>query len=295
MSWPAAEVEIDESLVSSLLEEQHRDLAERPLVHLDTGFDNVLWRLGDDLLIRMPRRAVASTLIANEQRWLPHLAPRLPLPVPAPARLGRPSPLFPWPWSIVPWLAGVPADREPVTNAVDAATRLGAFLGALHHDAPSSAPHNDWRGVPLAVRAVTFEERMVDLGDHIEAVLVRPVWEAALAAAPFSGRPRWVHGDLHPGNILVADGTVVAIIDFGDMCAGDPATDVAAVWMALPSEGVDAFWEAYGSPDRSLVSRSLGWTVLFGLMLLQIGLRDHPTYERVARLALERAAAARID
>ena len=301
MIWPDDDVTVGPELVAELLAEQHPDLARLPLVHLDAGFDNVLWRLGADLVVRLPRRSLAVGLVENEQRWLPELAPRLPLPVPAPVRVGRPSGSYPWPWSIVPWLEGKPGDRAALTDPSDAARRLAEFLAALHHEAPAAAPHNSWRGVPLADRAGSFEERMAALDGRLDAVTldgrldaaarIRELWEAALAASVHSGAPLWVHGDLHPANVLVAGGTLAAVLDFGDLSAGDPANDLAAAWMLLPDEARDEFWARYPSRDEGLMARSAGWALLLGLMLLEIGLSGRSTYERMARVTLGRLVA----
>ena len=291
---PAAEVVVDEPLVRALLAEQHPDLAALPLAELGAGWDNTLWRLGDDLLVRLPRRAAAVPLVEHEQRWLPGLAPMLPLPVPAPLRLGRPSEAigYPWPWSVVPWLDGTPGDEATMERPDDAARRLGRFLRALHVEAPSDAPRNPVRGVPVGDRLATFEERLAALAVEIDEAAVRAVravWDRALAAPPFAGPPRWLHGDLHPGNVLVANGTVAAVIDFGDLCAGDPASDLAGAWMLLPADAVSVLLAAYAGIDPALEARALGWAVLFGLMFVSIGLEGRPTYAAVGRRTIERA------
>ena len=291
---PAAEFDIGEPLVRALLAEQHPDLADLPLRELNAGWDNVLWRLGDHLLVRLPRRHVSAQLTLNEQRWLPHLAGSLPLPVPSPVRLGVPSNGYPWPWSVVPWLDGRPGDRAEITRPDDAAGRLGGFFRALHREAPLDAPQNPFRGVPLTERADAFKDRLSSLSAEVDVDATRSVWDGAVAAKPWGGPPVWLHGDAHPANILVVGGTVGAVIDFGDICAGDPATDVAAAWMLLPSVSVLPFFNAYGAVDADLERRALGWAVLFGLMLLAIGLdrapgSGHPTYEAIGRATLARA------
>lgn len=291
MAWPAAEIEVDEDLIRSLLREQHPDLARLPLADTGAGWDNLLWRLGDALLVRLPRRATAAALTVHEQRWLPELARRLPLPVPAPRRVGRPGGRYPWPWSVVPWLPGSPADGAGLIDTVDAAVRLGHFLDSLHRPAPAEAPANPWRGVALAERTATFDERVSVLAAEIDVPATRRLWDRALAVAPWSGTPRWLHGDLHPANILLAQGTVSAVLDFGDLCSGDPATDLAGAWMLLPAGAMAHFHAAYGGVDDDLEMRSLGWAVLFGLMLLGIGLDDRPTYETVGRATLARVTA----
>jgi len=283
---------VSESIVRSLLAEQHPDLAALSLVQVDEGWDNTLWRLGDDLVVRLPRRELAAQLTMNEQRWLPVLAPLLPLPIPSPVRLGRPSERYPWHWSVVRWLGGVPADRAAIADPHDAAVRLGRFLRALHGGAPRDAPQNPFRGVPLIARAATVEERLANPALGIDVPSIRRVWDAALGAEPHIGTPVWIHGDLHPANVLVAGGTLAAVIDFGDLCAGDPATDLAGAWMLLPRRAFGAFSSSYGGAeggvDADLARRSQGWALLFALMLLEIGLDGRPTYERVARSTLAR-------
>jgi len=288
VSSPRAEIDIDTDLVRALVVDQHPDLAELALTRVAEGWDNSLWRLGDSLLVRLPRRAVAAPLTINEQRWLPGLSARLPLPVPAPVRIGRPSAEYPWGWSIVPWLDGVPGDRAELSDPVDAAARLGRFLRALHHNAPAEAPHNPYRSVALAARSATVDERLEHLAGEVDAEAALRVWHQALAAPPWTRPPVWVHGDLHPANTLVAHGTLAAVVDFGDLCAGDPATDLAGAWMLLPASALGAFRAAYGGTDVDLERRSLGWALLFALMLLGIGLEDRPTYARVARSTLAR-------
>ncbi len=287
---PEAEIEVDEATVRDLLAAQHPDLAGLRLRLLDAGWDNILWRAGDDLVVRLPRRQAAAELVLNEQRWLPELAAVLPLPVAAPLRTGRPNAVYPWAWSVVPWIDGVPGDRVASIDPAATAERLGSFLRALHQPANPAAPISRWRGVPLARRADTFEERLNTLAGAVDAGRLRSVWRLALDAPAFGGPPRWLHGDLHPANTLFQDATLAAVIDFGDVCAGDPATDLAAAWMLLPALSIPDFFDAYGanSDDGGLYRRAIGWAVLFALMLLQIGLDDKPTYATVARATIER-------
>ena len=285
---PAAEVDLDEPELRALLTEQHPDLAGLPLTRLDEGWDNVLWRLGPGLLVRAPRRQAAASLAVNEQRWLPELAPRLPLPVPVPVRVGRPGAAFPWSWSVVRWLPGTPGDRAQLGQPEESARRLGLFLRSLHQAAPVDAPRNPYRGLPLVQRAPLFEARFAELGSSIDRSATRRVWDRALAARQWTESPVWLHGDLHPANVLVELGTLSAVIDFGDMCAGDPATDLAGAWMLLPATAIPAFAEAYGGIDSELERRTLGWAVLFALMLISIGHGGRPSYQRVGESTLAR-------
>lgn len=292
MGSPEAEVDIDAALVRALLAEQHADLAGLPLRALDAGWDNSLWRLGDDLVVRLPRRAAAVPLAVNEQRWLPSLAAALPLPVPAPARVGVPSDRFAWPWSIVPWIEGEPGDRAVLVAPDLSAARLGAFLAALHRPAPADAPVNAFRGVPVAERSAGFADRLAGLAAEVDADALRTVWRAACEAPAHAGPPVWLHGDLHPANVVVHHGRLAGVVDFGDVTAGDPATDVAAAWMLLPVASFAAFGAAYGGVAAALAARARGWAALFGLLLLGIGRADKPTYEAVARGTLDRVVTA---
>ena len=285
---PPAEIDVDEGLVRSLLTDQHPDLADLPLEELDSGWDNVLWRLGDGLLVRLPRRAAAAVLAANEQRWLPALAPGLPLIVPVPLRIGQPADRYPWPWTVVPWLDGTPADHTGVSDATDAARRLGRFLRTLHVPAPPDAPYNPFRSVPLAARADMFERRIESVPSELRRRAVRRVWDAACVAPQPLGSPVWVHGDLHPGNVLVCGGTVAAVLDWGDVCAGDAATDLAAGWLLLPTSALATFVAAYGDGDAAAWARARGWAVLFALM--QVADTWPATAREAALAALERVA-----
>lgn len=292
MVWPAAEIELDEDQVRSLLTAQHHDLACHPLELLDAGWDNTLWRIGDDLLLRLPRRQAAVELMRNEQRWLPELREVLPIPIPAPVRFGRPSELFPWPWSIVPWIDGLPADRHPLSNPTESAEGLAGFLAALHRPAPPDAPHNPVRGVPISERSESFEIWMSRLADEIDATVLRRVWDYACSAAPWGKPSVWLHGDLHPANVLLGDRGIAGVVDFGDICAGDPATDLAALYMLLPRSAQDAFTSTYGDLEADLEARALGWAAHLGLVLLGSGLDESvggkPTYATVGRTTLSR-------
>src|SRR5580692_1187775 len=257
---PAADVEVSADLVRRLLADQHPDLARLPVEFLANGWDNELYRVGDGLVARLPRRALGAEIIKNEQRWLPVLAPGLPLPIPYPERTGGPAHGYPYPWSVVPYLPGVPAAQASSFDPAGAAAAVGGFLGALHVPAPADAPANPYRGVPLAQRGGSFAANLALITgqpgwDRAGRGAVLRVWDAALAAPGYDGPPVWLHGDLHPANILVNDGQVSGVIDFGDITAGDPASDLSVAWMLLPRDRHAAFWSAYQAADGSRGSR----------------------------------------
>ncbi len=244
MTHPLHEVEVDEALVRGLLREQHPDLADLPLRRAPHGWDNVTFRLGDALAVRLPARALAAPLVENEQRWLPVLAPLLPVATPTPVRLGRPSAAYPWAWGVVPWLPGTPSDELTPADRDDWADELGVALAALHRPAPDDAPANPFRGVPLVNRAAALTDRLArDEGPHADAL--RAVWREGLAAPAWDGPPVWLHGDPHPANLLATDGHLSALLDFGDVTAGDPASDLGTTWATFTSSGRARFWGAY--------------------------------------------------
>lgn len=297
---PPAEVAVDPDLVRSLLERQHPDFAELPLRFAASGWDNITYRLGEKLAVRLPRITTAATLIRHEQRWLPVLAAELglaelPVAVPAPVRLGTPGEGYPWPWSIVPWVPGQSCDREPLVGSQ--AGTLGRFLRALHRPAPVGYPRNDYRGVPLATRDEEVRSRIDELlgtDDHgvdVPVGAVRGRWRESVAA-PLDTPPVRIHGDLHPKNLVVAQGRLAAVIDWGDTTVGDPATDLAAAWMLFPPEHHRAVRDGYGMISEATAVRARGWALLFGLLLLASGLDDDPALADIGRLTLRRACSA---
>ncbi len=271
-AMPRAEVDIDEELVGRLLAEQHPDLAGRPLSWLANGWDNAMLRLGDDLVVRLPRRRLAADLVEHEQRWLPVLAPTLPLPVPVPLRVGRPSGHDPWAWSVLPWVDGRPAGADPDLDGPTAARQIGAFLAALHRPAPPDAPANPFRGGALATRTERFVGALDRITQPVDAVAVLDRWQACLDAPAWGGPPLWLHGDLHANNLLSAGGRLVTVIDFGDITAGDPATDLAAAWSLLDETDRAAFRQAADTPERPIDGamwlRAEGWALAVGTAIL---------------------------
>ena len=281
---PAAEVAVTPALLRGLLAEQHPDLAHRPVSVLANGWDNVVFRVGGDLLARLPRREMGARLVGHEQRWLPVLAPRLPLPIPAPVRTGRPGLGYPWPWSIVPYLPGRVAAETPPADPAAAAVSLGGFLAALHTPAPPDAPVNPYRGVPLAERTDTVMRNLSAVADQVDRSAVRRAWAVALAAPRWHGPPAWVHGDLHPANILVYRGRISGVLDFGDLTAGDPAADLAVGWMLLPADCHPAFRDSAAASDASW-ARATGWALALGLVYLAHS-ADNPQLAAVGRRTL---------
>jgi len=289
---PAADVEVTEELVRRLLVDQHPDLADLPLVLIANGWDNVIFRLGADLVVRMPRRRMAADLVVNEQRWLPVLSARLPLAVPTPLRVGRPDDAYPWNWSICPWFDGEVAADVALADPRREATALGEFVAALHREAPGDAPLNEFRGQPVGDLRARVVGNVARLGPLVDPVAVLARFDEAAAVDEWSGPPQWLHGDLHSANVLVADGAISAVIDFGDITSGDPAVDLAIGWMLFDAVDRDAFRHAAGDVDDATWSRAIAWAVHFAVMYL-LHSADSARFERMGTSLLSRVLADR--
>jgi aminoglycoside phosphotransferase (APT) family kinase protein len=288
---PEAEFHVDEGLVRALLVDQHPDLAHLPLTVVASGWDNVVVRIGTDLAARLPRRSAAAVLVEHEQRWLPGIAGLVGdvVAVPVPVRTGRPGAGFPWSWSIVPWFPGTPAGDRPSGPVVTAT--LAAFVAALHVPAPADAPANPVRAVPLRTRTSAVTER---LAAHPvpRAVELAALWRAAADLPGHAGPPVWVHGDLHPFNLVVDrgpdGGRLVAVVDFGDVTAGDPAVDLATAWLTFDREARAEFRRRVTAQDTSLDphtwGRARGWAVSIASAL---AVSDEASSRVVARRAID--------
>lgn len=267
---PPATLEVDDAVVQFLVRDQRPDLADRPLVRVTNGWDNATFRLGDDLAVRLPRRAEAVPLILHEQRYLPGIARRSPVAVPVPVHTGRPTPNFPWPWSIVRWVPGTAAADVGPAGRGPAAEGLAGFLRSLHVPADTAVPVNPFRGVPLPDRDAAVVERLGDRERYPQAAALKAVWAQARAAQAWDGPPMVLHGDLHPGNVLLSDGgSLAGVIDFGDVAAGDPAVDLAVGWLMFDAGARQRFMDAFGPEvDGDTWRRAQGWALILSTALL---------------------------
>ncbi|MFJ8793173.1 aminoglycoside phosphotransferase family protein [Streptomyces sp. NPDC102462] len=266
-----SEIEISEDLVRDLLREQHPDLAELPIREVAGGWGNQMWRLGDELAVRMQRMDTSPDLQLKERRWLPTLASRLPLPIPVPLRDGAPSERFPKIWTVMTWVDGTPLDHGSITRGDHAAETLSDFLRALHVEAPADAPTASDFGAHPKDCTDGFEHFFQDVAPASLADKIREVWGEAVAAPEWEGPPVWVHGDLHPANVVVADGTLAGVVDFGALVAGDPAWDLAAAWLLLPAGGASRFFHSYAQADEAAVRRARGLAAMRSLFLMAMG------------------------
>jgi aminoglycoside phosphotransferase (APT) family kinase protein len=284
---PAADVVIDVSLVQALLQEQHPDLAHLVPVKVAEGWDNALFRLGGELAVRLPRRAAAAILIEHEQRWLPQLSERLPVPVPVPVRVGFPGRAFRWPWSVVPWLPGQSLLQADLPDPIGMATVLDRFFRALHQPAPVDAPSNPWRGVPLEARTAALHQHLRELEGVVNRAAILDLWNRAISAPKWPGPAVWIHGDLHPGNLLASDNRLSGVVDFGDLTSGDPATDLSLLWM-LPREVRSRFGGWTVDQPEALQLRARGWALALGLAYLAHS-RDDAAMEVLGERAINAA------
>jgi aminoglycoside phosphotransferase (APT) family kinase protein len=280
-NMPAAEVDVTVDLVRALLLEQHPDLADLQLSELANGWDNAIFRLGSDYTVRVPRRAAAAELVVNEARWLAGLAQRLPIPIPEPVRIGRPTASYPWHWNVCPWFEGEVASECPLSDPNREARRLGEFLATLHVPMPQGGPINKWRGGPIGELGARVLGNVAKLGAEIDAAAVTARWAELSAAAEWDHPAVFLHGDLHTANMLVHEGQISAIIDFGDVTTGDPAVDFAVAWMLFDPEARVELRQAAGGPDDALWSRAEAWALHFAIVY-KLHSADNPRFDRMA-------------
>jgi aminoglycoside phosphotransferase (APT) family kinase protein len=286
---------IEERLVSALITDQFPQWVGMPVEPVPSpGTDNAIFRLGEDLAVRMPRVEWAAVQPQKEQRWLPQLAPQLPLSIPVPVGNGIPGHGYPWHWSVCPWLAGAPATLERVDDPVAMAADLAGFVHALHRidtaGGPLAGDHNFHRGVPLAERDAITREAIDSLRDEIDADTVTRLWDEALKAPEWDRPPVWVHGDLASGNMLAADGRLAAVIDFGGLGIGDPACDMIVAWNLFSGRARDTYREATGVDDQTWI-RGRGWALSIALVTVPYYRGSNPTIVAAAEHTLRQILA----
>lgn len=286
-----SDVVIDRALVGRLLDEQHPDLAALPLGDVASGWDHVTYRLGDDLALRLPRRELGAGMIVGEQRLLPQLAPHLSVAVPVPVRVGTPTDGYPYHWSVSRWVEGRPLDDG--TLAASDVDTVVEFLTALQSvtDPPvSAAPHNPYRGIPLADRREGVQTRLGLLSRaadrDLDCAALAARFEAAVAAPP-AEVARWLHGDLHPRNVVVRDGRLAGVIDWSDVTAGDIATDLAFFWLAFENPSARETGRTVWSAAEW--ERGIGWAIVFGVVMASA--RGEPLMRRIGSACLQRVLA----
>ncbi len=250
---------VTEPLVRALLAEQFPRWSALPLTRLESaGTDNAMFRLGADMVVRLPRIGWAVDSIRHEYEWLPKLAPHLPVAVPEPLALGRPvlghpAGSYPWPWAVYRWLDGENPGTSPDPSgfADDVfAEDIAEFVMALRTTRLPNPP-TAGRGRPLATRDAATRKAIADSGGRVDAAAVTEIWEQALAVPQWDGDPVWLHADLSPGNVLVRQGKLAAVLDFSTTGVGDPAADLTIAWNLLSGSARDRFRETLGDDDAT--------------------------------------------
>lgn len=281
---------IDVELARRLVADQFPHYASLPLKAVEPGgWDNRTFRLGEEFSVRLPSAGAYAVQVGKEHRWLPRLAPHLPLPIPVPHAIGSPGQGYPWPWSIYHWLDGEPANSNPVADQTAFAQTLARFLGALHRidaaDGPAPGQHNFHRGDSLAVYDGETRAALSSLSEIIDVPAARDAWEAALSST-WEQPPVWVHGDVAPGNLLVKDGALHAVIDFGCSAVGDPACDLVMAWTAFSGESRAAFRAALDLDDDTW-ARARGWALWKAVITIVHPGQDEQTIETARHVVAE--------
>lgn len=268
---PTGRVAIDAGVVRRLVAEQFPQWARLPVWSVEAdGIDNRTFHLGASMSVRLPSRVESAEQVPKEQAWLPRLGPQLPLTVPVPLAMGTPGGGYPWSWSVYRWLDGENATLDRVADPWRLARTLAAFLVALQAIDATGGPvpgrHNFFRGGPLTVHDDEMREAIGALGDRVDAAAAARVWRSALGAT-WGNPPVWVHGDFTPDNLLVKDGRLSAVIDFGCCAVGDPACDLTIAWTLLSGSSRTAFRAAVPADD-AMWARARGWALWKALISL---------------------------
>jgi len=284
----------DVSLVRCLLASQFTQWAGLPIKPVPSaGTDNALYRLGDEMVVRLPRIHWAVGQVDKDHKWLPRLAPHLPLAVPTLLKTGKPAEGYPWHWAVYRWLEGENAVIDNIVNPVQAVIDLAGFIRALQKidptDGPLASKHNS-RGNPLITRDGNTREAIASLDAMFDANLLTTIWDSALHVSDWDKEPVWFHGDLLPGNLLFAQGRLTAVIDFSGLGVGDPACDLMIAWNLFSGEGRDAFRKALEVDDATW-ARGRGHALSQALIFIPYYLHTNPVGIATAKRAVHEVIA----
>ena len=272
MKMHADEVDVDVHLVRSLLAAQFPEWSRLPVEPvLPRGTDNALYRLGEELVARLPRTPRTELALRSEREWLPRLAPHLPLEAPAPLADGEPGDGYPFRWAVYSWLEGESATPDRIPDESRLASDLAGLIAALQRidptGGPAPGPWNVFRGEPISRRDEPVRTAIAKLGDAIDAERVTAAWERDSGAPDWDRAPGWIHGDLDARNLLARDGRLSGVIDWGCSGVGDPACDVMVAWKMLSPEARERFQAAL-SVDDAMWARARAWALSQALMAL---------------------------
>ena len=267
---------IDDVLVRRLVTAQFPQWKGLPIRSVEAaGWDNRTFHLGEHMIVRLPQAAAYAAQVEKEHRWLPQLAPLLPLQIPTPLAIGTPADGYPWEWSVYRWIEGETAAPERIGDLKDFATRLANFLIALQRidttDGPRPGPHNFYRGGSLTTYDAEARQAIAVLKDRLDTKAATEVWDLALKTT-WDRPPVWLHGDVSAGNLLIHEGRLRAIIDFGMVGVGDPACDLSVAWTLFGGESRRAF-RAMLPLDPGTWARGRAWT-LWKALIVAAGLTE---------------------
>jgi len=288
-------VEITSQLVSALLAAQFPQWARLPLIPVEPGgWDNRTFRLGDAMAVRLPSAECYAEQVEKEQRWLPWLAPQLPLAVPSPLAVGEPGAEYPWHWSIYRWIDGETVATSSNVDLALLASDLARFLVELQildaTQGPAPGAHNFQRGGSLSIYDQQTRRAIAALGREIDAARATEIWDEALATS-WDRTPVWIHGDVAAGNLLLQDAKLHAVIDFGCCAVGDPACDLVAAWTIFDAGSADAFRKRLQLDDATW-QRARGWALWKALITLVDELAADATAADRTRALIERIISA---
>lgn len=290
----ADELDIDESLVYRLLAKQFPHWANLPLKPVSSaGTDNALYRLGSDRVVRLPRISWAAKNVDNECLWLPQIAPILPTPIPTPLGKGTPAEGYPWSWSIYRWIEGSNPTVDYIPNPTLLVNELVSFIKAMHKIDLQGGPASS-RGVPLKEKDIETRKALQELEGMIDVDKVTSLWEAALKIPSWSKPPVWIHSDLSPGNLLLKNGKLCAVIDFGMVGIGDPACDLIIAWNLLPATVREAFRQQLDVDDATW-QRGQAWALSNALIALPYYKDTNPVLANNARHVIKEVIKASND
>ncbi|MFD0035649.1 aminoglycoside phosphotransferase family protein [Streptomyces sp. NPDC055059] len=276
------EADIDASLVRRLIDAQFPQWAGLPLTEVvSAGTSNAMYRLGEDMAVRLPRLAGSAQDVEKEHRWLPLLAGALPVAIPTPLGKGTPGEGYPWPWSVYRWLDGANPAPGGISEPAMLAKDLAEFVTVLRRVDAAGGPAS-YRSEPLAARDEVTRSAIHELRAELDGDAATAVWESALRAHGWAGPAVWIHADLQPGNVLVADGRLSAVIDFGCLGLGDPAVDLIAAWYLLPAGSREVFRAGSGADDDAW-ARGRGWALSIALLELRHYRESNPVMASIAR------------
>lgn len=284
------EIDVDETLIHRLLAAQFPEWGHLPLESIrSAGTDNALYRLGADMVVRLPRIKSAVQSVEKEHEWLPQLAPHLPTAVPVPLAKGTPANGYPWQWGVYSWLEGETATSDIITDVDSLTGDIVQFVDALHRIDIPGGPLSH-RGAELRVQDAEARSALAELEGIIDIDAASSAWDEALTTPAWSGAPLWIHGDLLPGNVLLRGGRLNGVIDWAALGVGDPACDMIIAWALLPPVARHSFRDALDVDDATW-ARGRGWALSIGLIALPYYKETNRAFAATARHLIDEALA----